>query len=128
MYGFWIFFIKLSILLQYLQIFVPLKTRDTIYWTSHALTWTNLLYYLIGTFLEIFSCTPIAKAWDPFITDGHCIDILAINVAASSINLLSDLAILILPQVSIWSLQMSLRRKVQISAIFLIGSLLVRLP
>lgn len=92
------------------------------YWISHALIWTNLLFYLISTFLEIFACTPIAKAWDPLITNGHCINVLALNVAASSINSLSDIGILILPQVSIWRLQMALRRKVQISTVFLIGS------
>lgn len=128
MYGFCIFFVKLSILLQYLQIFVPRKTRNMMYLASHALIWTNLVFYLISTFLEIFACNPIAKAWNPLITTGHCINVLALNVAASSINSLSDLAILILPQVSIWRLQMSLKRKLQTSAVFLIGILSVSMP
>ena len=125
MYGFCIFFVKLSILLQYLQIFVPLKQRNALYWIAHTLIWTNLVFYLISAFLEVFGCKPISKAWDPLITNGYCINILAVNVAASSINSLSDIAILVLPQVSIWRLQMALRRKVQISALFLIGVLLV---
>lgn len=125
MYGWSIFFIKLSILLQYVQVFVPLNSRNAIYWTSHALIWTNMVFYIISEFLEGFACKPIAKAWDPLITNGHCINILAINVAASSINSVSDIAILVLPQVTIWRLQMALKRKIQISAIFLIGFLLV---
>ena len=128
MYGFCIFFVKLSILLQYVQIFVPSKTRNMMYLASHALIWTNLLFYLISTFLEIFACKPIAKAWNPLITTGHCINVLALNVAASSINSVSDLLILILPQVSIWRLQMSLKRKIQISTIFAIGVLSVSMP
>ena len=123
MYGICIFFVKLSILLQYLQIFVPLKSRNALYWTSHALIWTNLVFYLISVNLVLFGCKPIAKAWNPLITNGHCIDTLATDTAAGAINSLSDIVILVLPQVSIWRLQMALRRKIQISALFLIGLL-----
>ena len=127
-YGICIFFIKLSILLQYLQIFVPLKSRNALYWTLHALIWTNLVFYLITFCLVLFSCKPIAKAWNPLITNGHCIDTLWAIIsltAAGAINSLSDIVILVLPQVSIWRLQMALRRKIQISAVFFIGLLLV---
>ena len=125
LYGVCIFFVKLSILLQYLQMFAPLNSRNGLYWTSHALIWTNLVFYLIGSFVVLFGCKPIAKAWDPLIINGHCINTLAANVASGTINSLSDLVILVLPQVSIWRLQMALRRKIQISALFLIGLLLV---
>ncbi|KAM0803469.1 hypothetical protein BDR22DRAFT_970763 [Usnea florida] len=121
MYGICIFFVKLSILLQYLQIFVPLKSRNALYWTSHALIWTNFVFYLISVCLVLFGCKPIAKAWNPLITNGHCIDTLATDTAAGAINSLSDIVILVLPQVSIWRLQMALRRKIQISALFFIG-------
>ena len=121
MYGICIFFIKLSIILQYLQIFVPLKTRNGLYWTSHALIWTNLVFYLSGLILLFFGCR--TKARDPLMAHGHCINVLAIDVAASSVNSISDIAILVLPQVSIWRLHMALRRKIQISALFLIGFL-----
>lgn len=123
MYGVCIFFIKLSILLQYLQIFVPVKRTTTMYLASYALIWSNFIFYFVSTFVEIFACTPIRKTWDPLIPGGHCINILALNVAASSINSASDLGILILPQISIWRLQMSLKRKIQVSVIFLIGIL-----
>ena len=117
------FFIKFSILLQLLQIFVPLRNRNVVYWTSHILIGTNFFYYFITAFLEMFPCRPVAKAWDPLIEKGHCINILALNVAASSINSFSDLAILALPQISIWRLQMAFKRKMQVSAIFFIGFL-----
>ncbi|KAL8786451.1 MAG: hypothetical protein Q9213_002767 [Squamulea squamosa] len=121
MYGVCIFFVKWSILLQYLQIFVPLKKKSTMYLASHALIWTNFVFYFVSTFVEIFACSPVRKAWDPLIPEGHCINILALNVAASTINSTSDIGILILPQVSIWRLQMSRKRKIQISGIFLVG-------
>ncbi|KAL9012830.1 MAG: hypothetical protein Q9173_002422 [Seirophora scorigena] len=121
MHGVCIWFIKFSILLQYLQIFVPIKKASALYLTCHALIWTNFVFYVVSTFVEIFACSPVRKAWDPLITQGRCINILAVNVAASALNSVSDIAILIVPQVGIWRLQMSRQKKMQISAIFLIG-------
>ena len=123
MYGVCIFFIKLSILLQYLQIFVPVKRMSTMYLASYALIWSNFVFYFVSTFVEIFACSPIRKAWEPLVAEGHCVNILALNVAASSINSASDVGILILPQISIWRLHMSVKRKLQVSVIFLIGIL-----
>jgi large subunit ribosomal protein L36e len=57
------------------------------------------------------------------ITTGRCLDVRAINIAAAAINTVSDLSILVLPQKVIWELQMSVKRKVGVSAIFLAGVL-----
>ena len=116
-------FIKLSILFQYLRIFVPNKRADALYWACHSLIWLNVIYYTIVTFLEIFACIPIAKAWNPFITGGHCNKITIIDIVSGSINALSDFLVLILPQIRIWRLQMSRKRKIQVSLVFLIGVL-----
>ena len=125
MYGVCIFFIKLSILLQYLEIFMPIKKTDIMYFGPHLLIWTNLILYLVMTILEIWICKPIAKAYDPLITDGRCLNTYALNVATSAFNALSDFAILVLPQVVIWRLQMSAQRKTAASFIFLVGLLYV---
>ena len=97
------------------------------YWTSHALIWTNLIYYILSVFLGLFDCTPINEIWYPLITNGHCMLQLVLNVAAGLINALSDITILILPQINIGKLQITLRNKIQISAIFLIDLFSVRL-
>lgn len=65
------------------------------------LIWINLVFYLISTVLEIFSCRPREKAWNPLMTSGSCINVLILNVTASSINAASDLVLLILPQLTI---------------------------
>lgn len=127
MYGLGIFFIKLSILLQYLQIFAPLKSRNMIYWASHALIWMNLVFYFVCGILEIFACKAISKSTDPFTKKGKkdYINPFVLGAAASSINVLSDFSILILPQISIWKLQLAVKKKLQISAVFLLGVLSV---
>lgn len=124
MYGICIFFIKLSILLQYLEVFVPVKMSNTsyIYWSCHVFIWVLFVFYFLSTFLEIFSCRPLAKAWNQLL-DGTCMNTLVLNVAASSINSATDLMILVLPQVAIWRLRMSISKKISVSALFLIAIL-----
>ena len=70
----------------------------------------------------ILACSPIAKIWNPLIT-GHCFNLFDQYVSTACINTASDIVILILPQVSIWKLQMALRKRLQISAIFFVGIL-----
>jgi hypothetical protein len=120
-YGITILFIKLSILLQLLETFVPVG-KNAMYWTCHLLIWLNIAVYVAITFAQIFICDPREREWDPFVP-GTCINFLALNVASSSINSVSDLMLLILPQVIIWRLQMSLHHRLAISAIFLLGIL-----
>ena len=123
MYAPTIFFIKLSILLQYVEIFVPGQTKTGTYWACHAIIWLNFIYYTISLFLEIFPCSPIAKAWDPLIVEGACLNTRVINMASAGINAVSDIVILVLPQVVIWRLQMSFSKKVGVSAVFFVGVL-----
>ncbi|PYH88112.1 hypothetical protein BO71DRAFT_404108 [Aspergillus ellipticus CBS 707.79] len=120
-YGLCCFFVKMSLLLQLLEIFG--QQRGGFFWTCHSLLWVNFVFYVICTFLEIFACQPMAKNWNVLITTGHCLNTRLINVVASSINSASDLIILVLPQTRIWSLNMPFSRKITVSAVFLIGLL-----
>lgn len=74
--------------------------------------------YVIFTFLEIFGCTPMEKAWKPLVTGGHCIDTLALNIAALSINTGSDVIILVIPHLVIWRLNMAWKHKAAVSVVF----------
>ncbi|CCD50499.1 hypothetical protein BofuT4_P088980.1 [Botrytis cinerea T4] len=110
--------IKASILLQYVTIF-SIGERKWFFWTCHTFIWLNVVFYATCFFMEIFSCKPIAKAWDPFMTTGSCpINVKYLNIAASSINVISDLAILLLPQGIIWKLNMNASKRLGVSLIF----------
>ena len=128
MYWTSIFLIRSSIVLQYLQLFVPFKKPRSMYVACYLLILVNFVFYLISIFLEMFQCSPVRALWDPFVSKAHCINVLAISVTVSTINSASDLVILLLSQISIWRLQMSLRRKFQISGVFLVGILYVSAP
>ena len=114
-----IFLVKVAILLQYLRVFVP-KSRNLMFWACHALIWLHFIFYSISFFLVVFACRPVRKNWNPWI-EGSCIDIGLLNVFVSVFNAASDLLILILPQPLIWKLQITLRTKILLSAVFLIG-------
>ncbi|KAM0802382.1 hypothetical protein BDR22DRAFT_124439 [Usnea florida] len=110
---------KLAILLQYKRIFVAHK-RNFVFYGVHVLIWTNLVFYIIETFLEIFACTPRERIWNPMVP-GHCIGVENNYIAVGVWNVISDFSILILPMVAIWNLQMQNARKIGVAAVFATG-------
>lgn len=113
--------IKLAILLSFLRIFSPGKNHPT-FWIYHGLMWLNFLFYVIVIFLFIFPCQPIKKLWKPWI-DGRCLKILDMTIAMAGFSSALDFSLLIVPQKVIWNLQMSFKRKIGVSTIFLVGLL-----
>jgi hypothetical protein len=65
----------------------------------------------------------IHKSWDKSIPGGHC-NILAslwFGVVTSTANLVTDVAIIFIPQKAIWGLMMSPKKKLGVSIVFAIG-------
>lgn len=119
MYGIAIALVKLSLLLQYLKFFVPVRNYSLMVLFTYFVIWSTSIFYLIITFITIFACSPRERFWNRLITDGRCFNMNEFNIMAASINCISDFVILLLPQGVIWRLQMPFRRKLGISAIFL---------
>lgn len=80
-----------------------------------------ILYYILNTVLMIGLCNPRKKIWEPSTTPGHCLNADALYFATGVFNILSDFALLILPMIPIWRLQMPLRKKAMMIAIFAAG-------
>ena len=91
-----------------------------LYVAIQATMWWIILYYLIGGIFDIIVCTPREKAWNPLIK-GHCFNGSAMNIATVLVNVISDFSVLVLPMVPLWSLQMPLKRKFGVVAIFATG-------
>lgn len=125
LYGPAIFVVKLSLLLQYLRIFVPnRKSNMAMFIAIHAVLWIDVTFYVVDTGLEIFSCTPRELIWNKLPPlHGTCIDVMKIMISTGYINVASDFAILLLPIVSTMRLQMPMRRKVGVCAVFAAGLL-----
>jgi hypothetical protein len=114
--------LKVGILLEWIKIFVPHGTRNLFWWVSIIVLVVNIGLYVAFVFVEIFACSPRQKIWN-LILHGKCLDLGTVNVVSAIINLLSDIAILLLPQRAIWSLHMSLRKKIKVAPMFAVGIL-----
>ena len=82
------------------------------------------MFYLAFFFVPIFQCSPRTKIWTPE-ESGRCLDVDALYLASASFNVISDIAMLSIPIYLIWNLQMSVQRKIGVSAIFATGALSV---
>ncbi|KAF2272788.1 uncharacterized protein EI97DRAFT_196094 [Westerdykella ornata] len=116
-----ILFTKLAILLQLVDIFVPTQLPKNSRWYSlYSLIASNVLFFTVLMFVEIFQCVPRQKIWNPTL-HGRCIDINKTFIATGVINVIDDFIILIIPLVWTWKLQLRLKQKVGVSAIFATG-------
>ncbi|KAL8678454.1 MAG: hypothetical protein Q9186_005192 [Xanthomendoza sp. 1 TL-2023] len=117
-----IFFAKAALLLQLSRIFTPTKV-GTVYWTIQALIWVNLAFMLSIFLAVMFECIPTRKIWDSTYVGGQCIDRVALILAYSSVNILSDALIFFLPIWAIAHLHIALDRKLGLVAVFATGLL-----
>ncbi|KAI0097881.1 hypothetical protein GGR51DRAFT_539490 [Nemania sp. FL0031] len=114
-------FVKSAILLEWARIFGS-GSRRGFRLTCYILATLNAIYYTINISLEVTSCRPRAFYWDKTIPGGRCVyDGPALSLTSALVNLLFDLAILLLPQVTIWRLNMWRRKRIGVSAVFIIG-------
>jgi hypothetical protein len=80
--------------------------------------------YLISVVVPLtFQCKPISFAWEGWKheSQGKCIDINAVAWYASVANMLLDFAVIILPIPQLLKLNMSVRKKMQVFAMFGMG-------
>ncbi|KAF2464557.1 uncharacterized protein BDR25DRAFT_95504 [Lindgomyces ingoldianus] len=124
LYGPTIFVVKMSILVQYLRMLAPNRTVNPfMFWGSWIIISTSFTFYTIDTFITIFACNPREKIWNKLRQEGHCMNYNAVVLATGYFNIISDVAILLLPVRSVWQLSIPLRKKVAISFLFATGLL-----
>ncbi len=112
---------KVSILRDWARIFVPRGTRNiTFSWICYGMIGINIVYYIAAVFVSSLSCSPHERIWDKTIP-GKCIDSKIVLICSASVNVLSDLLILLLPQKVIWDLRISKKKKIGLSFFFATG-------
>lgn len=114
--------VKSSILIEWIRIFAPTNTRTFFFRCCKALLVFNILFYAAIIVALNLTCFPYQRIWDKTIP-GKCIDIKVVNLVATIINFVLDLAVLVLPQKIIWNLRLSPGKKFGISAVFAVGVL-----
>ncbi|MCJ1401855.1 hypothetical protein MMC11_005072 [Xylographa trunciseda] len=109
--------IKASVLLFYARIFKVVRWFSILLWTVGALI---IGWYIMTQLLATFSCTPVAKAWNPKLP-GTCVPTYTSFMVASVPNTITDWFLLLLPLPMLWGLQIDLRRKIGLVAVFVCG-------
>jgi hypothetical protein len=113
-----VLFSKLAILSIYQHVFTDPVYRKACWCLAWILT-ANDIAALVAT---CFCCTPLHYFWDRLGT-GTCIDILLFTRLESVTNIVSDVAMLLLPLPTIWKLQISRSLKIGLLCTFAMGSM-----
>ena len=108
---------KTAILLLYIRM---AAAHPFLRYASYGTLTIVALAGTVLTFLNIFQCRPIRAAFSD--DDGTCIDVVSLYLASAPINILTDLAILLLPLPILTRLRMEFRQKVALVATFTVGA------
>lgn len=112
---------KIAMLLLYLKVF-PSQTFRRICFVMVGIC----LAYIPATALAtLFNCTPVSYNWTGWTgeTQGHCFSFNTFAWAQSSINILLDLIIILLPIPQLWKLNMGRKKRIQLVLMFSVGLL-----
>ena len=88
---------------------------------AYALYTLVVLYYIAHMSLLLAICQPISKQWNPTNPDGHCGDIKKQEISSCAVNIILDLAIVILPMPALISLQIERRKKMGLIGLLSLG-------
>lgn len=122
-YGPTVFFAKLSLFLLYLRIFSPDRwTRLMIYLGAI----TCFICYMVTAVTMTALCIPRhEESWIIALLSSRCHKAITMTYVQGVFNIVSDFYLLLLPIPVVWKLQLTLRKKIGISAIFMTGLLSV---
>ena len=126
-YWFWVsiwvyytglFFAKLSILLQYLRIFMQKKFR----WACFGLMALTVICSCWAIFSGVFMCSPVESFWD-FSVPGKCMQRLGVWYSTAATNAFTDFATALLPLPLIKGLPIPRSQKIILASVFGLGFL-----
>lgn len=115
--------IKSTILLLYLRIFSPTR-RTRLDIAIRAFILIICGFYFTISIAKICQCLPRGRIWDKTVR-GSCINLPVLLATSGLFNIVSDVAMLLVPLKGIWNLQMSRKRKIGIYFIFTVGAMWV---
>ena len=118
-YSISIMLVKISILAFYLRI-SPDRNLKIIIYTAVAVT---IAYSIPMATIGFYACNPMEKYWDITITTGSCINQYAVYLFSASMNIATDVIILVLPIFMLWNVHIPRRQKFGIVFILMTGGL-----
>ena len=101
------------------RVFEPSKAMR---WLCYAGAFICTAFYVAEIFHDLFICIPVQEDYDPKLP-GHCLPSGVGGSITAIFTVIPDLCILVLPLPFVWSLQMKLRSKLRLMALFGLGAL-----
>jgi hypothetical protein len=109
-------FTKISILLQYLRIFVAQRIRRAC-WIVFAVV---VGYGIWSVVSAIFMCTPVPYFWDKTL-NGYCLPEQPVWFGNAAMNIATDIAILVLPTPALSALKLPKKQKIGLMMVLALG-------
>lgn len=113
-------FIKAAILIEWVHLFVPRKTRNALWYICYSMILVNTCLYVATIITINYSCIPRERIWRRYVP-GSCINIEVFNLFITSFHLVFDVIMLLLPHPIIWKLSLSVQHKIGVSVVFSVG-------
>ncbi|MCJ1400657.1 hypothetical protein MMC11_003865 [Xylographa trunciseda] len=110
---------------QYVTYLKLVYVQSIFYWSIIAALIWSVLWWVSGTLVEIFFPSPIPTYWDPNVSGKWLINYDGFWFAAMVLELVTELTILSLPIRQISKLQLSRKKKILLSFIFLLGGFVI---
>ena len=110
---------KTSILIFYLRL--SRNTQKILRIASYATLAVVNVAGVVLTFLNAFQCHPVTAAYDPSVQDAKCISIVTLYLCSAPVNIITDLAILVLPIPVLTGMRLPQRQKTVLVFTFALG-------
>ena len=103
-----------------LHLYIRIFKRRSFRYAAYRLTVVTVLYWVGYILTGFLICRPLALNWNKTLK-GHCGNTSIQKNGAAAINMILDVAIVVLPMPVLWTLQMPLKSKIALSGIFSLG-------
>lgn len=112
-------FFKIALLISYLRLF-----KGTNQSTYVRTVWATIILVFLGhlacTLCLVFACDPVDKSWNP-LKDGTCLPPGPSFTGYASVTIASDIIVALLPLPVLWTLNISLKKKIGLAVVFILG-------
>ena len=111
-------FIRASVIFLYIHLFPICIFRRVCYSVLVA----NLVFFMSTVLADCLICRPISYRWDQVIGGkGYCGHEKPLDLYIGIVNLLLDVAVVVLPMPVLWGLKLDTGKKIKLSGMFGLG-------
>ncbi|PGH18372.1 hypothetical protein AJ79_00438 [Helicocarpus griseus UAMH5409] len=114
---------KSAILVEWCRILAPPGNRfkSLFWWGCVTVITVQVTFGIACVVLLCMQCQPHEAIWKLWMPRDKCFVLVNLQLASGAVQLFSDVAMLLLPQKPIWSLQLDWKRKLGLSVVFGFG-------